>query len=52
MIIFMVSVEVGTLGSELFVSNSSAAFRVAMRMSTGDGSWRDMTAFAIDGGLP
>ena len=51
MIIFMVSMEVGTLGSELLVSNSSATFRAATRMSPGDGSWSDMTALVMKGGI-
>ena len=37
-IAFVVSMEVGTLGLELFTSNSPAAFRAATRISPGDGS--------------
>ena len=51
MITFMMSMEVGTPGSELLRSNSSAAFRAATRMSLGDCSWSKMTTLVTNGGI-
>ena len=47
MITFMVSVEVGVGGLELFASKPSTAFRAAIRISVGNRSWREITAFVM-----
>ena len=51
MITFMVSMDVGTSGSELLTSNYPVTFRAVTKMSPGDGSWSEMTALVMNGGI-
>ena len=49
MMVFMVSVEVGTSGSEFLESNSSAVFRETIRMSAGGWVLEDNYCFCDEG---